>query len=127
MLKTRKTFWCCSHYSSYCIDPHVSDEPYWKFVCILLDEGDIYVTPDQERIIAKRGRNVESYQIDSHQLEFTVPTDNGPISCHALSNAYFIFSVKQKTGTAIYSFFFHYLMMVRRFQVCPINLHSCSK
>ena len=71
-----------------------------KTFTLFTDEGEIYITPNQERIIAKRGRNVESYQIDSRQLEFTVSTDDGPISSHALSNAYFVFSIKQKTGSS---------------------------
>ncbi|KAF6039480.1 hypothetical protein EB796_002212 [Bugula neritina] len=61
-------------------------------------EGLLYVTPNQEKIIAKRENRIESYQVDSQQLEFSVDTDKGSISCSAISDSYFVFSIKQKTG-----------------------------
>ena len=92
-----------------------------KSSILLTDEGEIFITPNQERIIAKRGRNVESYQIDSRQLEFTVSTDDGPISSHALSNAYFVFSIKQKTGwsKAVYFQSLFYTMFFSRLPKLP--------
>jgi len=65
---------------------------------LFLGEGLLYVTPNQEKIIAKRENRIESYQVDSQQLEFSVNTDKGSISCYAISDSYFVFSIKQKTG-----------------------------
>ncbi|XP_067929289.1 NACHT and WD repeat domain-containing protein 2-like [Watersipora subatra] len=64
-------------------------------------EGFVYVTPNQERIVAKRAKAIECYQVDSQQKEFYIATENGPISCAAISNTYFIFSIKQRTGPLV--------------------------
>lgn len=61
-------------------------------------KSDIYITPNQRLIVAKRGRNIEAYQIDSRQLELSIPTEEGYISCSSISDGHFIFALQQKIG-----------------------------
>lgn len=58
----------------------------------------VYLTPDQTRLITKRGERIEAYHVASQNRELSVPADAGPVSCSSLSNKYFVFSIKQKTG-----------------------------